>query len=146
MICFDEEGKRITYFYQWDIGRILVINNDYQLTDAPTFHFCNSKTSEAYVVNSVLNQTKTEITVSVPNILLQEVCDIFVYMYVYINDTSAKTLDYTKMPVRERQMPSSYIYVENIDFTTLAQVEKKLVAINERIENLQSQINQLKTV
>lgn len=132
--CLDSHGKSIHHLTQWDMGQSLIIK-DTGLLKAPLFHFCNRNSTKALVVPSSISSDGV-ITVNVPNILLKEALPIIVYMYVYENDDSAKTMHTIRIPVRARLKPSDYTYVENIEKITLA-------SINDEIRNIQEEISSI---
>lgn len=131
--CSDIYGNTIYNFFQWDVDQKIVINldgcdEDY-LNIAPEFHYSNAKTKDAYVVRSVVSNRDT-ITAPVPNILLQEPYPIQVY--VYLTDSrhvsSQKTILYSEIPVRKRDRPSDYLYVENIERITAEKIKQEIEA------------------
>lgn len=140
--CWDSYDRVIEGLTQWDINQTLFIKDivdDFGLTEAPMFHFCNQKSKEALVVPSTIEDNNV-IAVKVPNILLQEAMPLFMYMYVYsdssgqnvssieelFDSASAKTLVAIKITVRPRAKPSEYQYVENIDSLTAVKIEDNL--------------------
>lgn len=152
--CWDSYDRLITGLTQWDINQTLFIKDivdDFGLTEAPMFHFCNQKSKEALVVPSTIEDNNV-IAVKVPNVLLQEAMPLFVYMYVYsdssgqnvssteelFNSASAKTLVTIKLTVRPRAKPSEYQYVENIDSLTAVQIEDNL---KKQFSELESELN-----
>lgn len=131
--CSDIYGNTIYNFFQWDVDQKIVINldgcdEDY-LNIAPEFHYSNAKTKDAYVVRSVVSN-RDIITAPVPNILLQEPYPIQVY--VYLTDSrhvsSQKTILYSEIPVRKRDRPSDYLYVENIERITAEKIKHEIEA------------------
>lgn len=151
--CWDSYDRVIENLTQWDINQILYLKNiydDFGLTEAPMFHFCNKNSIEALVVQSTIEDNNV-IAVKVPNILLQESFPLIAYMYVYyipseqkiddltdvVSSASAKTLVAIKLAVKPRVKPSQYKYVENIDSLTVAQIEKE---IKDRLDKLESEL------
>lgn len=134
--CYDLCGNTINNFFQWDIDQQITIIleglPDGYLTNAPEVHFANAKRTEAYVVRSTVDNNRV-ITASIPNILLQEAYPIFVY--VYLTDetdvSSQKTILYSEIPVRKRQKPSDYLYVENIKRITAEDIKDEIEASTE---------------
>lgn len=131
--CLDIYGNTIYNFFQWDVDQKIVIRLDgcdeSYLSIAPEFHYSNIKTKEAYVVRSVVSNRDT-ITAPVPNILLQEPYPMQVY--VYLTDSkhvsSQKTILYSEIPVRKRNRPSDYQYVENIERITAEKIKQEIEA------------------
>lgn len=151
--CWDSYNRVITGLTQWDINQTLYfkdVYNDFGLTKAPMFHFCNQRSKEALVVQSTIENDNV-IAVKVPNILLQEGIPLIAYMYVYsipseqdgssladiVSSASAKTLVAIKLTVKPRVKPSQYKYVENIDSLTVAQIEKE---IKDRLDKLETEL------
>lgn len=90
-----------TEFYQWDIDRKLVVEDD-SITEV---HFCN-RTGECSLVCEVYTENDKRL-VNVPNILLQNSWKINVYGYD-INYTKHSK----KFEVVERTKPADYLYTE----------------------------------
>ncbi len=153
--CWDSYDRVIEGFTQWDINQTIYLKNvydDFGLTEAPMFHFCNKNSKEALVVQSTVEDNNV-IAVKVPNILLKESYPLIAYMYVYslpseqemddltdvVSSASAKALVAIKLAVRPRVKPSQYKYVENIDSLTVAQIEKE---IKDRLDKLESELKE----
>lgn len=125
--CYDSYGNSIDFFTQWDLGWILTVNlENYNLSIAPEVHFCNKNSKTALIMQSTVTNNKKSITVSVPNILLQEPYPVFVYVYLTDkNDSSQKTVVFDEIPVRKRTRPDDYVYTEeDIDL-----LDEKIYAI-----------------
>lgn len=147
---YSSDGTVLHSLTQWDAGQSFYIFNEFNLTEAPLFHFCNSQSDEALIVSATLADNK--ITVDIPNILLQEPYPIVAYMYCYATDTSARSIVAIKIPVHKRPKPSQYKYVENIEITSLKRVEAKLVELigiaetsTDRLEEIEDTVTQLLT-
>ena len=128
--CLDADGNSINYFNQWDVNQKITIiihgcPDDY-LTYAPMIHFSNIKRDEALIVRSTVSGN--EIVASVPNVLLQEPLPLLVYVYLTDSEdvSSQKTILTTEIPIRKRQKPSDYNYVENIERITAQQIKKEI--------------------
>lgn len=145
--CWDSYDRVIEGLTQWDINQTIYIKDiadEFGLTEAPVFHFCNQKSKEALVVPSTIDDNSV-IAVKVPNILLQEASPLLIYMYVYsatenaspdtLSAIPAKTLVTIKLTVRPRAKPSDYQYIENIDSLTVIQLEQSLIKKFEELEN-----------
>lgn len=122
--CYDLKGKLIENLTQWDQNQYIVIKDLPALSTAPLVHFQNMESTEALVVKTTLEDN--EVTVQVPNKLLQESLRIDAYVYYYEELTSARSIAIVRIPVRKRAKPSDYLYVENIDITSVAQIEQKV--------------------
>lgn len=141
---YSPDGIVIHNLTQWDAGQSFYIFNEFNLTEAPLFHFCNSQSEEALIVTATLSDNK--ITVDIPNILLQEPYSIIAYMYCYSSDTSARSIIAIKIPVRRRPKPSQYKYVENIEVTSMKRVEAQLNNLISRAETNTTKLEETQTV
>lgn len=94
-----QDGR--TSFYQWDIDRKLVIDDE-TITEV---HFCN-KTDSCSLVCEVYTEDGVRL-VNVPNILLQTDWRINVYAY-----DSKYTKHSTAFNVVARTKPADYVYTE----------------------------------
>ena len=141
---YSPDGIVIHNLTQWDAGQSFYIFNEFNLTEAPLFHFCNSQSEEALIVTATLSDNK--ITVDIPNILLQEPYSIIAYMYCYSTDTSARSIIAIKIPVRKRPKPSQYKYVENIEVTSIKRVEAQLNNLISRVETNTTKLEETQTV
>ena len=135
--CFDQNGNTINYFTQWDINQTIVIPVDnYEFAPnspeytAPEVHFCNTKSTEALVVRSMVISKHT-IEVKVPNELLQEPYPLFVFVYLSEDENPSqqspqRVVLRSEIPIRKRVKPSDYSYVENITKITAKQIEEEI--------------------
>lgn len=133
--CFDTDGNTINEFYQWDVDQTIVLKvknkDESYLSIKPEVHFANSKSKEALVVKSDENVSDSEtIVCDVPNKLLQEAYPLSIYVYLTDaeNTSSQKTIFHTQLPVRQREKPSDYYYIENITQVTADEVTAKVEA------------------
>lgn len=140
LTCLDSYGNPVDCFYQWDTWQSLMIKNT-GLDEAPIFHFCNRKSTEAFSVPSTISDGV--ITVKVPNYFLTQPYPLMVYMYVYENELSAKVQYTFKVFVKARKRPSDYVYVENIEKTTLASVIGQIEGVKDKTSSLQTQLDEL---
>ena len=125
--CFDSDGNSIDRFSQWDINqKISLIIHDIDIKYPPMIHYSNVKRDEALIVRSTVSDNM--IIADVPNILLQEPYPLFVYVYLTDSEdvSSQKTILTTEIPIRKRQKPSDYSYVENIERITAQQIKKEI--------------------
>lgn len=136
--CYDSYGNTINYLTQWDYNRQLSMYLDeYNLLYAPEVHFCNQNSEEALVVQSSVEGSK--VTVDIPNILLQEHLPLFLYVYLSDaqNASSQKTIISTTIPIRQRPRPADYIYEDNVDIVTWAEIEERIFTrVSERVSEI----------
>lgn len=138
--CYDIDGNSIDGFTQWDIDQQMTIKlegcgkdhisvSDKYFSIAPEVHFSNVKRNTALVVRSTVVD-KSTIMVSVPNVLLTEPYPLLVYVYLTDNrDVSAqKTIVHVELPIRKRNEPDSYWYVENIERITAEMIKEEIEA------------------
>ena len=86
------------------------------------------KNANRYIKQSNITRDMETITVSVPNLLLQEPYPLLVYVYLTDSDdvSSQKTVLYTEIPVRKRAKPHDYMYVENITSVTAEKIKSEI--------------------
>ena len=109
--CLDRYGNILRSLTQWDINQTIIIK-DSGLTIAPQFHFCNTNTKQALIVQSSIDANGT-ITVPIPNQLTIEPYNITAYIYMVKGD-SGKTLETIQLPLRPRIQPDNFVYENNI--------------------------------
>lgn len=139
--CLDSYGNTINYFTQWDVDQKIIIPIDScslqnaKLPSSPAYalpevHFGNSARSETLLVRSDFVDDET-ISVDVPNILLQEPYPLFVYVYLTDPEdvSSQKIILQNEIPVRKRQKPSDYFYIENIRRITAEMIKEEIEAV-----------------
>lgn len=139
--CLDSYGNTINYFTQWDVDQKIIIPIDScslqnaKLPSSPAYarpevHFGNSARSETLLVRSDFVDEKT-ISVDVPNILLQEPYPLFVYVYLTDPEdvSSQKIILQNEIPIRKRQKPSDYFYIENIRRITAEMIKEEIEAV-----------------
>ncbi len=108
--------------YQWDKNQELKVN-DVDYVVAPVVHFVDYTIDKAIVVQSKL--TGDTITAPIPNVLLENPYDITAYIYVY-NDKVGNTVRVIKIPVIARAKPDDYVFTENVQIATLAEIEARV--------------------
>lgn len=115
------------------------------------------KNANRYIKQSNITRDMETITVSVPNLLLQEPYPLLVYVYLTNSDdvSSQKTVLYTEIPVRKRAKPHDYMYVENITSVTAEDIkteieenvtQAKQTAINNVEKAQEATINKINTL
>lgn len=130
VVCYGSDGvTRLKQLTQWDIGQVVSIDNIFfKPVNTPEIHFCNRMSEECLSVMPTITDDK--LFMKVPNSLLQEPYPIIGYVYLYdssdINNVIAETVLRFKIPIKPRQKPSDYSYIENIDKISLSTVENKI--------------------
>ena len=139
VVCYKSDGvTRLKQLTQWDMGQIVSIDNIFfKPVNTPEIHFCNRMSEECLSVMPTITDDK--LFIKVPNSLLQEPYPIIGYVYLYdssdINNVIAETVLRFKIPIKPRQKPSDYTYIENVDKISLSTIENK---INMLIKNYDS--------
>ena len=103
------------------------------------------RNANRYIKSENITRDMETITVSVPNILLQEPYPLLVYVYLTDSDdvSSQRTVLYTEIPIRKRAKPHDYMYVENITRITANLIKDELEA---RVsQTSQNAINEIDT-
>ena len=112
IICYNSDNKVLKQLYQWDINQKMTVTGVFT-SPIPLFHFCNRLSHEALVVTPVVDGN--DITVDIPNILLQQTDSIVVYMYETTGNDGSRTIHTIHIPVVPRPKPSDYEYIDNVD-------------------------------
>lgn len=134
--CLDQYGNTINNFFQWDIDQEITIKLEGcpqgYLSIAPEFHFTNKHRDTALIVRSnVIGEDVMKATI--PNILLQEPYPLLVYVYLTNSEdvSSQRTILFSEIPIRKREMPNDYLYVENIKRITAEDIKDEIEASTE---------------
>lgn len=140
--CLDIYGNSINSFTQWDVNQTMLIklegcgDENHIPSDLlriePNVHFSNIKRDKALVVRATVVD-KDILKVDVPNVLLTEGYPLLIYVY-YTNSTSPSsqaTIVRTEIPVRKRDEPHDYYYVENIERITAEMIKEEIEADTE---------------
>ena len=87
------------------------------------------RNANRYIKQSNITRDMETITVSVPNLLLQEPYPLLVYVYLTDSDdvSSQRTVLYAEIPVRKRAKPHDYMYVENITRVTAESIKNEIL-------------------
>lgn len=113
------------------------------------------RNANRYIKQSNITRDMETITVSVPNILLQEPYPLLVYVYLTdSNDVSSqRTVLYAEIPVRKRAKPHDYMYVENITKVSSESIKNEILEstkatrkdainkINDAVKNAKQEID-----
>ena len=104
--------------YQWDTGRIAVITTKSDIA-IHEVHFTNSSMDSAYVVNTY--EHEGALLCAIPNIILQVPIALICYEMTR-TDSGEITVSKTSFPVRKRNKPQDYVYLESeiLNYETLA--------------------------
>lgn len=136
--CYDAKGYPVTNLTQWDMNQQLVVTG-LEVDSAPNFHFCNKRTTDALVVESIMNKDGT-ITVNVPNILLQEGTPIVAYVYLYDDALYGRSLCTVRLQVRPRPKPMDYVYTET-EILTWQQLDHSINAVLDQLNTHMSDMD-----
>lgn len=118
--CYESDGvTRINHLTQWDKGQTICFET-FGLTSPPVVHWCNRMSEEALQVKSSLKNNK--FYVDVPNSLLQEPYPLIGYIYISESNSTSETVAQIRIPLKQRQKPSDYYYINNVDFVVSYQV------------------------
>lgn len=115
------------------------------------------RNANRYIKQSNITRDMETITVSVPNLLLQEPYPLLVYVYLTDSDdvSSQRTVLYAEIPVRKRAKPHDYMYVENITSVTAEKIKSEIeenvtqakqIAMNNVEEAQEATINKINTL
>ncbi len=130
--------ESINGFTQYDSNRIILIPKITEASSA-VCHFCNTQSSEAYVVNVEDYSYNSELYYKaiVPNILLLENTPIYIYLYITIKDEQ-KTVFFAKKNVYKRPRPNGYVYENNSKYFIVEQISTELKALTQRVKDLEN--------
>lgn len=139
---YDEYGNKIDKLTQWDLNRTIRIK-DFPYNVSPIFHFCNIGDNKSLPVESSIDDVTKEVSVSIPNELLQK-CGIllaFIYLYDSETDTGA-TMYKVELPVQPKPKPNDYIYTSNVDYITITELKSKLQTTIDEANSVKEQIEE----
>lgn len=151
--CYDLYGNSVDYFTQWDTNQKIVIKlegcgDDYhvendELQTDPEVHFTNIKRETALAVKATA--VGNEITVDVPNLILEEPYPVLIYVYYTssLYPSSQSTIARTEIAVRQKAQPHDYYYVENI--TTVTAVAIKQEILDDVTSDIDAEFSAIKT-
>lgn len=130
---YDQYGNRLTNLTQWDSNVIIQIQ-DYPHTEPPIFHFTNKTENESLTTRSTISEGV--VSVVVPNILLTRSRPIEVFVFQYDTPSNeGRTIYYERLPVRQKQKPNDYEYVDNTDVIELSALGERLQTLIAQVEN-----------
>lgn len=102
------------------------------------------RNANRYIKQSNITRDMETITVSVPNLLLQEPYPLLVYVYLTDSDdvSSQRTVLYAEIPVRKRAKPHDYMYVENITRVTAESIKNEILeSTKDAVKNAKQEID-----
>lgn len=146
---YDQYGNRLTGLTQWDSNVILEIHG-YPHAEPPIFHFTNKTADESLTTRSTISEGV--VSVVVPNILLTRSRPIEVFVFQYDTPSNeGRTIYYERLPVRQKQKPNDYEYVDNTDVIELSSLGERLQtliaevehAVSTRITDLDGKVTEL---
>lgn len=118
------EEKKV--LWQWDSGRELKIIPE-ETTTVDKVEFSNVFLDEALAVEPRVGEGKGDIVVGIPNILLQDVVPVEVYVKMRLPNGECTT--HRKiMEIEPRKKPSNYVYTE-IEIKNYDALEKRIEAL-----------------
>lgn len=134
--CFDINGEMITHLMQWDAGKKIAIK-DVELPESPYVHFCNKKSESALVVKPTVEDGS--LIAEVPNSLLREPYPIIAYVCEHDNVESTTILNtlYTIIiPVKKRQKPDGWEYVEDKNIVNIVEIDRQIEKLKDDLQTL----------
>lgn len=130
---YDQYGNGLINLTQWDSNVIIKIY-DYPHTEPPIFHFTNKTENESLTTRSTISEGV--VSVVVPNILLTRSRPIEVFVFQYDTPSNeGRTIYYERLPVRQKQKPNDYEYVDNTDIIELSALGERLRYLIAQVEN-----------
>lgn len=131
-----------THLYQWDSNQEITISG-LNVVNA-SVHFTTKKRNDAIVVTG--KKDGDNLIADIPNILLEDDCDIIAYVHVVANN-KGNTIKIVKIPKLIRQKPTDYQFTENVDIMTFERLENDFKdlsnEVHEKILDLDSYCNNL---
>lgn len=123
-VILDRYGNCIHNLTQWDSNRLIILD-DFEYDIAPVFHFCNTTSYEALVVNGKLSGRQA--SAEIPNQLLETSNTILVYVCLCdSNNNIIETVKYFELPVHKKAKPNDYVYVKNTDYISILGLKEQL--------------------
>lgn len=134
--CYDSDGNLLKTLYQWDTNQVMTVKG-LDTPPIPAFHFCNRLSNIALVVAPEVSGS--DLSVKIPNVLLQQAEPIIAYVYQETEDEGYRTMHAIHIPVIPRPKPDDYEYEDNIDYISVA-------VLNSRLNTLSKSMSSLATV
>lgn len=114
--------------WQWDTGQKLIVE-DASINEV---HFCDGINSQALVCE--VYELERLRVVNIPNIILQDNCDMNVFAFVAAED-GGFTEHREILKVNKRSKPADYVYTET-EFKSYEALEKQIADIRRNVDNL----------
>lgn len=130
--CFDSDNNLLKTLYQWDNNQVMTVRG-IDMPPIPVFHFCNRRSHIALVVSPEVSGS--DLTVKIPNILLQQAEPIIAYVYQDTDNDGYRTMRAIHIPVIPRPKPDDYEYEENIDYISVAVLNSRLSELLHELTN-----------
>lgn len=108
--------------WQWDTGQKLIVED----ANISEVHFCDGINSQALVCQ--VYELDGLRVVNIPNIVLQDNCDMNIYAFV-VNEDGSYTEHRKILKVNKRSKPADYVYTET-ELKSYEALEKKIDNMN----------------
>lgn len=108
---YDSKMNELDNLFQWDANQVMNIRG-IEVDPVPVIHFGNRFSREAISVPPVI--VGSNVQAKIPNELLECPETIIVYMYQDTENERDRTIYEYRIPVVPRQIPSDYIYTNNL--------------------------------
>lgn len=113
----------VSPLYQWDKNQTLEITG-LIAPRTPEIHFVNKSMSEA-LVRQARTDVNGVITVDIPNVVLESILPVDVYVCAYDGDLF-HTLYALQIPIKARKKPSDYIYEKEEEIRSFNALNNRL--------------------
>lgn len=114
--------------WQWDTGQKLIVEDE-KISEV---HFCDGINSLALVCE--VYELDGERVVNIPNVILQDNCDMNVYAFV-ANEDGSFTEHRKILKVNKRSKPADYVYTET-ELKSYEALEKQINDVSKKVDNM----------
>lgn len=135
-------GNPIDHFTQYDTGQSMYAEK-WENTREPIFYFHNKNMDLAFSVSGIF--TGNYVKVDIPNIMFAEAETMYVRVYQYSDEDSAKTLYTAQIPVLKAKKPDEYAYVENYKEINVIELSNRVADLEKTVNLLTQRITELET-
>lgn len=139
-MCYDYYGNPVNHLSQWDKNISLHIT-DLEIPNSIMCHICNEQSDSVILVAP--ENIPNGFSVDIPNILLLQPKAIILYIYLYGEDDSQRTVHIIRLPVAKRPRPQDYEYEDNIDPIDVDSFEPDIEELYSITSTLTSQLSTL---